>query len=107
MLAILIGALCVFGFGGLLLILFFGARGIEERLAEEQRQAREVRGVVRVPQFLVMTRPEPPRLADVDEPMLWQLRQYLEAEQMLAEEFVSQPSLENLYRESGRRLLAN
>ena len=30
--------------------------------------------------------------------------QYLEAEQLLADEFVLQPSIESLYRESGRRL---
>ena len=39
----------------------------------------------------------------LDEALFWQVRQYLEAEQLLADEFVLQPSMESLYRESGSR----
>ena len=41
----------------------------------------------------------------VDEAILVRVQKYLEAEQTLAAEFVSKPSVEALYRESGRKVL--
>lgn len=105
MLGVLLLGLFTFAFGGMLLMLVLGARRIEDELKERMREAREVRAeVARVPRFFVVTRPASPAAGRVDEVLLWQLQQYLEAEQVLADEFVLQPSVESLYRESGRRL---
>jgi hypothetical protein len=105
MLSILIGLLFTVAFGGMLLILILGARRIEDELAERAREAQQIRAAAaRIPGFLVLTKPASPRIGQVDEALLWQLQQYLEAEQMLADEFVLQPSIESLYRGAGRRL---
>ena len=105
MLGALIVGLFTFAFGGMLLILILGARRIEDELRERAREAREVRTeTARIPRFFVVTRPAGPAVGRVDEALLGQLQQYLDAEQVLADEFVLQPSVESLYRESGRRL---
>lgn len=105
MIAVLLVGLLVFVMGGMLLMLFLGAQGIEERLMEDDRREKQLlRQIAPVPQFLVVTQPSAPRLDGLDEAFLLQLCAYLEAEETLASEFVMQPSLENLYRESGRRL---
>lgn len=108
MLGVLIGGLFAFTFGGMLLMLFLGARRIEEEMAERTREAQKIRAeAARIPRFFVVTPPAGPRVQRLDETVLWQLQRYLDAEQTLADEFVLQPSIESLYRESGRRLTAH
>jgi hypothetical protein len=108
MLAILIGGLFAFMFGGMLLMLFFGARGIEDELNERARETREIRKqAARIPRFLAVTHPAIAQIGRVDERLLSQLQQYMEAEQTLANEFVLQPSIESLYRESGRKPISH
>ncbi len=108
MLGVLVGVLFTFAFGGVLLILVLGARRIEDELEARAREARQILAdAARIPRFFVVTQPAGPRVGRVDEALLWQLQQYLDAEQMLANEFVLQPSIESLYRESGRRLTAH
>lgn len=104
MLAALVGLLALFGFGGLLLILVFGVRRVEEE--RQARAEREARLAARQPRFLVIAPPraEPRIRSGVDEGFLWQLEQYVQAEQLLADQFVLQPSIETLYRPSGRSL---
>lgn len=105
MLGVLIGALFTFALGGLVLILVLGARRIEDELEERARATQAMRAnAARVPNFLVVRRPTDARVGRVDEALLRRVQQYLEAEQILADEFVLQPSIESLYRESGRRL---
>jgi len=108
MLGILIGGLFTFLFGGLLLILFFGAQRIEEELAQRAREAQKIHAdAAGIPRFFVVTQPAVPAVGRVDEALLLQLQQYLTAEQTLADEFVLQPSMESLYRESGRKITAH
>jgi hypothetical protein len=105
MLGVLIGGLFIFAFGGLLLILVLGARRIEDEMRVRALAERKARAeVARIPGFFVVSQPARPRAGQLDEALLWQLQQYLEAEQTLADEFVLQPSIESLYRESGRKL---
>ena len=105
MLGVLIGGLFIFAFGGMLLILVLGARRIEDEIKARTLEARESRAnAARIPRFFVVTQPTRPRGGQPDEALLWQLQQYLEAEQTLADEFVLQPSIESLYRESARKL---
>jgi hypothetical protein len=105
MLELMIVLLFAFGFGGMLLIVVFGARGIEEQLEARARADRDIRTeVARMSRFLVTNRIARPPVGRMDEAMLSRVRQYLEAEQMVADEFVLQPSVESLYRDSGTRL---
>ena len=104
MLSILV-VLFTFAFGGMVLIIFLGARRIEEEFKEKARETQAIRAqAARVPKFFVVTPPGAPRVGPFDDAFLWQLQQYLDAEQTLADEFVLQPSVESLYRESGRKL---
>jgi hypothetical protein len=108
MLAILIGGLFTFLFGGLILILFCGARRIEEEIEARRREEEDVRRqAARVPRFFVVTQPASPRNGKIDEALLRNLQQYLEAEQRVAHEFVLRPSLDSLYRDSGRTLVGH
>jgi hypothetical protein len=108
MLGILIGVLFTFAFGGMLLMLVLGARGIEDEFKDRAWEVQKIRAeAARIPRFFVLTQPAGPAGGRVDEALLWQLQQYLDAEQVLADEFVLQPSIESLYRESGRRLTAH
>jgi hypothetical protein len=105
MIGVVIGGLFTFAFGGLMLILVLGARRIENEIALRAREAREDRAnAARAPHFFVANPPASARVGQIDEALLWRVREYLEAEQVLADEFVLQPSIESLYRESGRRL---
>jgi hypothetical protein len=105
MIGILIGGLFTFLFGGMVLMLFFGARRIEDEFTEKAREAQKIRAdAARIPRFFVVTQPAGPAVGPMDETLLWQLQQYVDAEQVLADEFVLQPSIESLYRGSGRRL---
>ena len=102
MLGVLIGVLFTFAFGGLMLALLMGARRIEDELQAKAREASA--DAARIPRFFAVA-PKPTReMGRLDEAALAQLQQYVEAEQLLADEFVLQPSIERLYRESGRRL---
>ena len=108
MLAILIGGLFAFLFTGLLLAVFLGAQRVEEELKERAREAVQMREqATRVPRFFMVNRAASPRVGPLDEAMLWQVQQYLDAEQTMADEFVLQPSVESLYRESGRRIVGH
>jgi hypothetical protein len=105
MLGILIGGLFTFMFGGLVLIVFLGARRIEDEFAERKKEIGEIRAqAARIPRFLVVNPVTTSRVGRPDETLVWQVQQYLEMEQVLADEFVLHPSLESLYRESGRRI---
>ena len=107
MLAILIACLSIFLFGGMLLALVLGALRIEsEREEERAAAAREThRQAAAVPRFFFVAPPTQPRpILQPDDALLLRLQRYLEAEQMLANEFVLQPSIERLYRESDHRL---
>lgn len=108
MLGILIGGLFTFFFGGLILILILGARRIEDELEQRQREAETVRArATYVPRFFVVTQPAPAQGVKLDEAILGRLQQYVEAEQILADEFVLQPSVDTLYRESGKKLVGH
>jgi len=104
MLGILI-VLFAFMFGGMLLIVVFGARRIEDELEERARETQEIRAqAARIPRFFVITQPPAPRMGPLDDAFLGQLQQYLDAEQTCANEFVLQPSIESLYRASDKTL---
>ena len=108
MLGVLIGGLFTFLFGGMVLILVFGARRIEEEFNEREQEIQKIRAdAARIPRFIVVSQPAAPRSGPLDEGLLGQVQQYLEAEQRLANEFVLQPSMESLYRDSGRRPMSH
>jgi hypothetical protein len=101
MIGMLAVGLWIFVFAGALLILLLGARRIEDGLREREEEAREVAGDVPLTRrFLSFARSAAPGSAASEEAWLSELPAYLEAEQMAADEFVLQPSLELLYRES-------
>jgi hypothetical protein len=109
MLGVLLGFLFAFLFGAMLLMLALGARNIEQewekREQEVHRQVAEERGAVR---FFAPAWPSIPQTErQPDEALLLRVAKYLETEQSLAEAFVSQPSIENLYRDSSRKLLGH
>jgi hypothetical protein len=104
MLGVLLGAVFAFLFGATVLILIFGAWRIEDECNEREQEIRKIRAqAARIPRFIVVSQPTGPRRGQLDEALLRQVQQYLEAEQQLADEFVLQPSMESLYRDSGRR----
>lgn len=106
MLGILVGVLFTFLFGGMLLIVVLGASGIQDELEKRTHLEPDARArAAAIPRFFVLTQPGEVREGHLDEALVGQLQQYLEAEQTLAAEFVSQPSMESLYRESGKPLL--
>lgn len=108
MLGILIGVLFALLFGGLVLIVFLGARRIEDELGERKMEAGRIRAkAARIPRFLVVNPVTTSRAGRPDEALVWQLQQYLETEQVFADEFVLHPSLESLYRESGKRIMGH
>ena len=108
MLGVLIGGLFTFLFGGMVLILVFGARRIQDEFNEREQEMQKIRAAAaRLPRFIVVSQPPGPRSGPLDEGLLWQVQQYLEAEQRLADEFVLQPSMESLYRDSGRRPMSH
>jgi len=110
MLGILIGGLFTFAFGGLLLIVVLGARRVEDELKERAKEVHDIcADAARIPRFFLANQPAGHEVAGheigrSDDVFIGQLQQYLEVEQHLADEFVLQPSIESLYRESGRRL---
>ncbi len=105
MLGILIGGLFTFAFGGMLLIVLLGARRVEDELQARAMEEHDIRAAAtRIPGFFFANQTAGPEVGRLDEALVGRLQQYLEAEQILADEFVLQPSIESLYRESGRRL---
>jgi hypothetical protein len=104
MLSILIGGLFTFALGGMLLIVVLGARRVEDELKARAREENRIGAAARLPGFFFANQPAGHELARLDEALIGRLQQYLEAEQLLADEFVLQPSIESLYRDSGRRL---
>lgn len=106
MLGLLLGVLLTFMFGGLVLIVVLGASGVQEELEKRAHQEPDARTrAAAIPRFFVVTQPGEVREGHLDEALVGQLQQYLDDEQTLAAEFVSQPSLESLYRESGKPVL--
>jgi len=105
MIGVLIGGLVTFLLGGMLLILIFGAQGIEADREAARREDRKARiDAARLPRFFVVSQAVKPEAKDSHEAFAAQLEHYLEAEQVLADQFVSQPSLESLYCKSDTRL---
>ncbi len=108
MMGFLIGGLFLFLFGGLLLMLIFGAQEIEAKVKQSEQEAARLRAeAARIPRFFVVNQAPARVNGVVDEAFASHVREYLETEQMLAEAFVSQPSIESLYRESGTRLISH
>jgi hypothetical protein len=105
MVGVLLGGLFIFTLGGTLLILLLGARRFENGRGERVRETQEIGAeAARIPRFFAVTPPADLQIEQVDETLLGQLQEYLDVEQGLAEEFVREPTIESLYRESGRRL---
>jgi hypothetical protein len=104
MLGILIAGLATFAFGGMLLIVVLGARRIEDELETRARETQDLYAAARIPRFFVVNPQPTDAVGRIDEAALTRLEQYVEAEQVLADEFVLRPSVESLYREAGRRL---
>ncbi len=104
MLGVLVGGLFAFLFGAMVLALFFGARSVEDQFNERAQEIEKIRAeAARIPRFIVVSQPPAPHAGPLDEKLFWQVQQYLDAEQQLADQFVLQPSVESLYRESGSR----
>ena len=111
MLGALLGMLFAFLFGGMVLMLVLGGRAIEEERKREEREARpRLMEDSRLARFFAPALSVAPQ-TELDEALLLRIEalllrveKYLETEQSLADAFVSQPSIENLYRESGMRL---
>ncbi len=109
MIGVLIGGLFIVVFGGMLLILVLGAGQVEDEVKAREAEAREMRAEpTRPARFLEAAPPPRPQTGQpqLDEALLSQLQQYIDAEQTLADEFVLQPSIDSLYRETGRKLAA-
>ena len=100
----------VFVLGAALFVLLLVSRGIQAaRSAEMPVEAQPDREVAQVPRFFARPGGSPrisPR-PTVDDLAVLRFEQYLQTERALAEEFVSQPSLASLYRDSERCLRLN
>jgi hypothetical protein len=93
--------LAAFLVGGTLLILLFGAQ-IED-LGERDEQTGAAAGAVPRARRLAFARPSASASGEPEDAWFSEVQAYLEAEQMVADEFVLQPSMERLYREPGER----
>ena len=103
MIEVLIAGLFIVAFGGMILILVLGAQEVEGEVKVRETEARGAPAEFsRLPDLLV-TPPARPRVSEPND-VLQQLQQYLDAEQTFADEFVAQPSIESLYRETERKL---
>lgn len=106
--AIVVGALFTVLFGGLLLAVYLGFRSVEEQrtVRKEEEQAWRFgltgSGATRLGERLVTAASESAVKPD-EEAMVRRVQNYIESEQTLADQFVSHPSVESLYRESGRK----
>lgn len=98
--------LFTFLFGGLLLIVALGASRVHDEIERRANQEPDARTrAAAIPGFFVPAQPRETCAVQLDEAFVGQLQRYLDAEQVLAAEFVSQPSLESLYRETGKPLM--
>lgn len=92
-------------FGALFLMLLLGYRSVEQERSKEEETSRESRdNFIPVPRFFARLSPERPAdvAEGVNESVLRGVQRYLEMEQASAEEFVSRPSVDRLYRKTGR-----
>lgn len=97
--------LFVFCFGGLMLIIFLAATKIEETVVEMERDTTRLGAdAAGIPRFFAVTHASGADAGKVDEEFVGRLREYVESEQSLADAFVSQPSIESLYRETAPRV---
>lgn len=94
-----------FLFGAGMLVLLLGYRGIEEQRArDEQRQAEQLQAArdKAAPRFFVVQpATELPSTGPVlNDALLASLESYVRSEQALAAQFVDEPSIDSLYRQS-------
>lgn len=97
-------------FGAVFLILALGFRSIEqERAAREADETAESDKLIPIPRFFA--RAGRGRAASPAEPVedavLHRVQRYLRDEQALADEFVSEPTVERLYRRTGKERRAS
>lgn len=103
---IFLGVFFTFLFAGTVLILTFGYQAVEEERAKTGKASTEAPAPrVRSSRFFGPVRPAEP--ATPDEAMLMRVQRYLDAEQAIAEQFVSEPSVESLYRGAEERVHLN
>ena len=91
-------------FGAMFLILWVGFQSIEEERSKETETGLEIEpGYIEIPRFFAKEAAEPkaevPPYELVDDKFVVVFRDYLQKEQDLADRFVSQPSVANLYRQ--------
>lgn len=96
-----------FVFGGIMLALVMGYLSIEEeRSREEQTRAAQLRpaatAIAAVPRFFPEVDAAVPALAQrIDPTLLAELENYVRAEQAVVYQFVNEPSIDALYRQTG------
>lgn len=106
--AIMVGVLFTVLFGGLLLAVVLGYRNVEENRALRQEEEELWRfGLDGTPTARLRARLVSPETASGpatdQDAMVRRVQNYIESEQSLADQFVSQPSVESLYRDSGKK----
>lgn len=93
--------------GGMTMMLAAGYASTEN---ERERQAQAHRGeaaerIISIPPgFFQLSRPPAPVAFVFDDGLLHQLETHVRNEQAVVEQFVHQPSVDNLYRQPGARL---
>lgn len=100
----LVFLLMTVAFGGILMILAFGYRSIEAERARKGEGATTTPDLAQVPRFfahLESNETAAPREA-IDESAVRRFEEYIRNEQSLAADFVSEPTVERLYRGSVR-----
>ncbi len=104
----LLVVLCTFAWGGMLLILCLGAQAIDAERGNQRRESDEINGLVtRIPRFFFKVgQPPTPGATPLDDAFVSEVRKYVAAEQIRAAQFVSEPSVANLYRQSDTRITA-
>lgn len=95
-----------FLFGASVLALVMGYIGTEERRAQEKREQAvqdqlAAQAMAMIPRFFARPDATHPATAGVtlDDRLLADLESFVQAEQTLVTQFVSEPSVENLYRQ--------
>lgn len=95
-------------FGGMMLALVMGYRSTEQARAREEAERQQASlatsaTLAEIPRFFVDA-PVEPATSSAEAPhdeIIGQIESYLRAEHALVAKFVNDPSLENLYRQSG------
>ncbi len=102
----LLVVLCIFAWGGMLLILCLGAQAIDAEHAKRRRESDEIGALAAgIPRFFFKIGPAPtPGATPLDDAFVSEVRKYVAAEQILAAQFVSEPSVASLYRQSDTRI---